>query len=303
MTGRIDVAVDLEEAADALPSLNFVVVDGVVVGWPTQTGNAQDFELAAKKKPPKKTAKGDYTRVDQPRVPAGNRKGGEFTTKGAAAVGGIGPLTGAKKPSRATLAAIEKAIAQRQSIGGSHVQYAIHEVLGEGARIQAKRWEHSWVNAPTPARAAEAASAVNTRGSWQHVQYHATQAELRHRLPELQRRGIVDEHGYVTLYRGVHGPQAEKLLAHFAAHGDDSEAMLDTNKLASWSDNPQVGQLFAESSPGLKGVVVTQRVHYSRAFWSYHGEFQTIENNDDYEWMALHDGPAPVRLHARADED
>lgn len=138
----------------------------------------------------------------------------------------------------------------------------VKEALGEQTAVQAHKWKQKWVDDSTDEAADEVLGGINNPSHHAHAQYHATQALLRQHLPEMQRRGIVDADGYITLYRGVKKEgQGSKLEASFARAKDGSVPM-DVRGVSSWSGSHKVArESFAQSD----GTVVQHRVHYSNA--------------------------------------
>ena len=127
-----------------------------------------------------------------------------------------------------------------------------------------------------------------------HAQYQATQALLRQPLPELQKRGIVDADGYVTLYRGIkpyeQGPELER---GFASSSDGSIDMA-VRAASSWSASHKIARRHAHA----EGTVVQQRVHVSNALVVHH--FEPSWRMEEVEWTLF--SPDEKFTVVRADE-
>jgi hypothetical protein len=141
--------------------------------------------------------------------------------------------------------------------------------------------------------AESALAGLNDPKSHINAQYHATQALLKHHLPELQARGIVDKDGYVRLYRGVKTKQGNKLTAAMDKSPDGTVTM-DVRGTSSWTASHSVARSFANYS----GVVVQQRVHISNALVVHN--FESKWHLKEAEWALV----TPTQKHrvVRADE-
>lgn len=127
------------------------------------------------------------------------------------------------------------------------------------------------------------------KGSWAQKHYASTQALIEHQLPQLRAAGRVDADGFVTLFRGVGGAQAQGIHANHA-HGDSVK--LNVNKLSSWSDDPSMARKF--------GTVVKSKIHYSRAFFAHPASSRA--HSDEGEWIMVNDeGVAHAVVGATAD--
>lgn len=173
--------------------------------------------------------------------------------------------------------------------------------------MHAHEWTRQWVSQSTDKGAENATAHINDPSHHLHAQYHATQALLRHHMPELVERGIVDAEGYVTLYRGVKGdpgggapnrsafgaPQGVALERALAANQDGS-AWLDTREVSSWTASHGVARSFAQGS----GTVAQSKVHVSNALVVHN--FESHWRLNEVEWALV--TPEKGYRVVRADE-
>lgn len=148
-----------------------------------------------------------------------------------------------------------------------------------------RKWAYDWQENTTPEGAKMALDDVKKPNSWATAQYHATQALIVRDLPELQRQGIADKDGNITLYRGVNGTFAQELRT--AASGGVGEASMRVRELASWTTDRRTAESFA----GDYGVVTTAKIHHSRAFAAHMYETQHYLQNwsSESEWAILNE--------------
>lgn len=196
-----------------------------------------------------------------------------------------GPLKVAPSPFRAEM---EKAV-KEHATSFKVVEQAVDKHTAE----QAYKWKAAWVSTSTDGLAESALAGLNDRKSHINAQYHATQALLKHHLPELQKRGIVDKDGYVRLYRGVKVKQGDKLAAAWETSPDGS-ATLGVRGTSSWTASHGVARSFA----GGTGQVVQQRVHISNALVVHN--FESKWHLKEAEWALI----TPTQQHrvVKADE-
>lgn len=152
-------------------------------------------------------------------------------------------------------------------------------------------WTNGWLSNSTAYEARQFLSAFRTKGSWANLKYAATQTLIGQRKADLQRRGVMDEDGYVTLYRGIRGEQAEKIDQSIAV-GDSLN--LKVYGLSCWTESPAVAASFAKSASGREsGDYRTQniakvKVHYSRAANMWAAESANWRNGE-LEWTLIAD--------------
>lgn len=196
---------------------------------------------------------------------------------------GVGPV---QIPVAANMrATVERAVASSPAEISQHGEITrVHDALKAVDPTyphEAERWASSWVGSPTHTTANLFVEAL-TKPGWEQAQYAATQASLQHNLPALQKAGIVDKHGYVTLYRGLQGDQAAKVRDEF---GSSDVATVSTRKLSSWTESRAVAE---EDFARDGGEVLEQRVHTSRiaATWRSQGHADWL-GNDQREWAVI----------------
>lgn len=157
---------------------------------------------------------------------------------------------------------------------------------------KAKDWVDKWIGGSSVASANEAFSDLSTPGSWAQAQYAATQASLRHHMPELKAKGVVDREGYVTLHRGVRGEQASAMRAEFEQGG--GEATVRLRKTSSWTESHSIAR---EDFALEKGEVLTQRVHHTRVLATWRTQSNSdIAHNEQREWVVIADADV---MHVR----
>lgn len=159
-----------------------------------------------------------------------------------------------------------------------------------------KRWTKDWVRESTDEGVAEFLTELHKPDSFARAKYEATQAVLRTKLEALKKRGLVDEDGYVKLYRGVQGPQAQSIRK---GRGTDQEHDVDVQVrgLSSWSEDPTVANAFCSDQ-----VILEQKVHISRIAVSWHAENEEWDSNTEREWVVIapEDGNIKAKLHSHA---
>lgn len=129
--------------------------------------------------------------------------------------------------------------------------------------------------------------------------YAATQEALAERM---RRGGIpgVDPDGYITLRRGIKGPQAEGLRRAAARARETNDLVdLEVRALSSWTTDKRVAEGFASSG----GVLVRQRIHISRVFAQWEqADFSSRVYGAEEEWVIVYP-EGFVRLHPKDIED
>lgn len=140
------------------------------------------------------------------------------------------------------------------------------------------KWADRWQNESTDASANAAFTSVQQHSGWGNAQYHATQALLEHDIEAMKHSGLIDADGYVTLYRGVQGKQAEDIRKA----SKSGKASMKVRKASSWSSDKIVAHKFASG-----GVVVRAKIHYSRAFAVHKYENQFSLWGNEGEWVML----------------
>lgn len=118
---------------------------------------------------------------------------------------------------------------------------------------------------------------------WARVKYAATQAALEHRSkPGGDLHGKIDADGYVELYRGVNGNQAQKARS---SRQEGEKARVAVRSVSSWSHSRSTARGFA----GSGGVVLRARVHVSRIFSQYEQEETAMRRFGDgeAEWIVI----------------
>jgi uncharacterized protein len=270
----------------------------------------------------------------QPRVPAGSPEGGRFASSGGTGGSAAGathdPYPGRAKPlyemSREEFDSPRPNPAAKAFVEGSeeihlaespHYQErftkfgamldanpdaSVDDLLREAypeSRDRAAAWTSRWTQS-SAAALDEAREGMISDDHWFHDSYAATQASLQRRLPELQRQGVVDSDGYVTLYRGVketlRSNQPEELRAAFKASGT-GVAKLATHEVAAWSTLPSIGRVFATGS----GVIVTAKIHYSRMFATHLTQGDGLKRAYEHEWLSLNFDGAPMTVAKHVD--
>lgn len=187
----------------------------------------------------------------------------------------LGPLKIGKSPHQAKfeeMAKNETAVFNviKGAVGTAHAQDAYH-------------WGSSWVGRSTDKLAKEALDGIDKPGHHLHAQYHATQALLKQHMPTLQKAGIVDEHGYVTTFRGVkgHGSAQGPALEKAFSSSKDGTTNLDVRGTSSWTASHEVARTFA----GIGGTVVQQKIHVSNAIAVHH--FEPKWGLKEIEWVLI----------------
>lgn len=255
---------------------------------------------------PKRTGPGSEAAIeftagapDQPRVPPGNPTGGQWT-KGFGYVApsrkeideNIGKLRDAagdysqgRKPFDASQLVSDKILAGAEVAAGKVTpppkvaKIVKHNSVASEAKIS--KWSSSWVGNTTTSRAEDAASSLAKPGSWAQHQYASTQAVVSFNAAKLRADGVMDEHGYLTLYRGVKGGQAEHVKSAFAR---PEAVYIGVRPLTSWSSSKDVAGEFA----GHDGAVLTQKIHSSRVFASHLGQSGRWNAWGEKEFAVLH---------------
>jgi len=279
-----------------------------------------DGEGGSKSKSPK--ARSD----SQPREPGGSPKGGQFASTGGAgashtpypgkspreltpqefdkpvpnpAVKAFGEGTEEIKLDESEL--YQKRFAQFGAMLANKPDASVDDLLREAypaSRDAAEAWTKRFV-ASSSAGVDEAREGMVAEDHWFHDSYAATQSVLRQRLPELQKQGVVDSDGYVTLYRGLKqtmsGKQDDEMRAAFKEGGD--VAKLATREVSSWTTQPSVGRHFASSH----GVIVVAKMHYSRMFMTHLTQGHGLKKDYESEWVPLNLDGAPVVVHKHVD--
>ena len=156
---------------------------------------------------------------------------------------------------------------------GGETPATVAASMGQEAGWSARRWSEEWAYNTTDEGAQEVIKGMGEKGSWVQGYYHATQASLKSQLHELQKAGIADEHGNVTLYRGVRGKQAGAIREKGAV---GTSVDLGVRGLSSWTTDVAIARGFATGEQhGQKakagGVVMAQKVHHSRIFATHTG--------------------------------
>lgn len=149
----------------------------------------------------------------------------------------------------------------------------------------AREWTSNWVANTSRLKAEKAVAGLDTKDSWQQWQYSATQALIERRMPQLLAAGIVDADGYVTLYRGVNGAQAAEIKKLGTNTVD-----LALHPVSSWSSSKEAADMFAAGGgAGTDGVVLKQKIHYSRAFAMHENEFAPYwdGSKQEREWTII----------------
>jgi hypothetical protein len=153
--------------------------------------------------------------------------------------------------------------------------------VGKEAAEKAHVWGKQWVAQSTAKGADALLTGIDKPAHHLHAQYHATQALLKQHLPQLQKAGIVDKDGYITLYRGVKADgQGGKLESAFSK-STDGLVHMDVRGASSWSASHRVARSFAM----YNGVVVQQKVHYSNAAAVHH--FEPKWGLKEQEWVLV----------------
>jgi outer membrane biosynthesis protein TonB len=152
---------------------------------------------------------------------------------------------------------------------------------------KAEKWSEKWVYGGAESGKMDASKdaiadftkALEKPNSWARMKYEATQATIRADMKRLQKEGIMDAEGYVTLYRGVRGKQAKSLKGQ-------SEVDLEVRGLSSWSDSAKCANKFSDENQ----VVLATKIHYTRVagMWSSEGYYWT--GKDEHEWSIISDG-------------
>jgi SPP1 gp7 family putative phage head morphogenesis protein len=160
---------------------------------------------------------------------------------------------------------------------------AMRAATHEANADKAEQWVDNWTAGSSVHAANEAFAGLSVPGSFSHVQYAATQAVLRHHMPELQAKGIVDKDGYIRLERGVRHEQATALRGEFDRGA--TQATLGLRKTSSWTE-AHAGDFALEG-----GEVVTQKVHHTRvlASWRTQGSESAIALAAQQEWVIIAD--------------
>jgi hypothetical protein len=264
----------------------------------------------------------------QPRNPAGSPEGGQFaSTHGAGAATGHQPY-GGQKPydmSREEFDAPASNPAVKAFTEGSEAinladsdhyrerfekfdailtrnpDATVDDLLREAypaSRERAEAWTKDWL-ASSAAGLPDVREGMFADDHWFHDNYAATQAVLRKKLPELQRDGVVDADGFVTLYRGVKqtigAKQDDELRAAFKAGGD--AARLQTHELSSWTSKPSVGRHFASSH----GMIVVAKIHHSRVFSSHITQGTGYRKDYEHEFAPLSFDASGFTVHKHVD--
>jgi SPP1 gp7 family putative phage head morphogenesis protein len=151
-------------------------------------------------------------------------------------------------------------------------------------RAEYARWMDLWVGRSTAKLALEARRGIEVAGSAARDGYLATQAFIESRLGRLRTEGIIDPNGYVTLYRGVYDDNARAVRAQHAAGGAVSSRVRDA---ASWTDSLRSAR--AAAMGGDDGLVMHQKIHYTRIYSTYRANGYHWMRSPDAEWTVLHD--------------
>jgi hypothetical protein len=88
----------------------------------------------------------------------------------------------------------------------------------------------------------------------------------------------------VTLFRGIYDDNARDVRAQHAAGGAVS---CRVREAASWTDSLRSGRAVAMG--GEDGVVLRQKIHYTRVFSTYRANGYHWARSPDAEWTVLHD--------------
>jgi hypothetical protein len=158
-------------------------------------------------------------------------------------------------------------------------------------------WSRDWVDKSTDEACEDYLEQLNVPGSYARAHYEATQAVLRSKLPALQKRGIIDKDGYVTLHRGVKRGQAERLRGNLSKN-KAHEVKAAVRGLSSWSESAKAatdGEFFDDNE-----VVLTQKIHYSRIAVSWHAENGNYDEFGEREWVVIGDesGTIEATMHS-----
>jgi len=173
----------------------------------------------------------------------------------------------------------------------------MREVYPE-SRAAMEDWTGLWIQSSSAAMG-DIRDGMVADNHFFHDNYAATQVALRAQLPQLQRDGVVDADGYVTLYRGVKTAHGSKQVGELRAAFEtgDGAAQLATHEASSWSTRPSVGRHFGR--PG--GVVVVTKLHYSRMFATHRTQGDGLPRKYESEWIALNLDGAPMTVHKHVD--
>ena len=144
----------------------------------------------------------------------------------------------------------------------------VQDISGAADAAEAGTWTRRWGGASTGDRAKTIADNINTPGTWQNTLYQATQALIREHMADLTARGALDAEGYFTLFRGINGQQARDADDALRASGE-GPVHLRVRPVSSWSASHELAR---RRFAGFDGVVVEQRVHYTRVISAHYWE-------------------------------
>lgn len=176
----------------------------------------------------------------------------------------------------------EQVDSMASTIGGDRAPYA--ELLSKSGKSReayaARDWTFGWSASSEPEAIEEFMIGVRMPGHWANLKYSAVQTMLEARKAKLIERGVMDENGFVTLYRGIGYPQSEQFEDH------ETECELGVRGLSSWSESQGVADSFAHKE-GDDGKVMKCRIHYSRivTMWETESDDWTSEK----EWTVMAD--------------
>ena len=170
----------------------------------------------------------------------------------------------------------------------------VKAVAGDADAAEAGTWARRWGGSSTPAGAKSIADNINTPGTWQNTLYQSTQALLREHLPDLQARGAIDADGYLTLFRGIDGQQARDADAALRASGE-GPVHLRVRPVSSWSASHELAR---RRFAGFDGVVVEQRVHYTRVISAHYWE-QWISDEIEFALVSPEEDFVVIRANEK----
>jgi hypothetical protein len=166
------------------------------------------------------------------------------------------------------------------------------------AMTESKDWSKTWMKVSTDESVEKFLSALNDPDSFARAQYEATQAVIRSKLEVLQKRGVIDKDGYVTLYRGVKHSQASE-LRDGRSRGETHDVEAKVRGLSSWSERPQTAM--REEYTDSRDAILEQKVHFSRVAVCWHSESAEYDSNNEREWVVIGEesGACKATLHSR----
>jgi len=157
------------------------------------------------------------------------------------------------------------------------------------------RWAATWNGSSSDEDTAEFIEGLANPDSFARAKYEATQAIIRSKLRDLQKRHIIDKDGYVTLYRGVIDAQATE-LRQGRSEDETHEVETKVRGLSSWSESSKAAEKFTDKTD----VILESKVHYSRIALCWHGENADYDTLGEREWVVIGEesGKCKARMHS-----